>query len=175
MKAPRYNGQVYEVGPLARMVVNYLAGNEVVKGLVDSVLSHFTAGPQVLFSVLGRHVARALECKYIADSMADWVLELESGGPVFVGYEIPEEASGVGLTGAPRGALGHWVRIENKKIASYQCVVPTTWNASPRDGQGQPGPMEQALAGVKVADEENPLEVMRVVHSFDLCLACAVH
>ena len=175
IKTPRYNGQVYEVGPLARMVVNYLAGNEVVKGLVDSVLARFKVGPQVLFSVLGRHAARALECKYIADSMADWVLELEPGGPVFAEYEIPEEASGVGLTGAPRGALGHWVAIENREIANYQCVVPTTWNASPWDGQDQPGPMEQALTGVKVADEENPLEVMRVVHSFDLCLACAVH
>lgn len=175
IKAPRYNGQVYEVGPMARMVVNYLAGNEVVKGLLDSVLSRFKADPQVLFSVLGRHAARALECKYIADSMAAWVLELELGGPVFVEYEIPEEASGVGLTGAPRGALGHWVTIQDKKIAKYQCVVPTTWNASPRDGRGQPGPMEQALTGVKVADEDNPLEVMRVVHSFDLCLACAVH
>ncbi len=175
LKAPRYDGQVYEVGPLARVMVNYLAGNEAVKGLVDSLLSYFKASPQALFSVLGRHAARALECKYIADSMANWVLELEPGGPVFVEYEIPEEARGAGLTDAPRGALGHWVTIKDKKIANYQCVVPTTWNASPRDGKGQPGPMEQALTGLKVADEENPLEVMRVVHSFDLCLACAVH
>jgi hydrogenase large subunit len=175
IKAPRYDGQVYEVGPLARMVVNYVGGNSAVRGLVDPVLSRFNAGPEALFSVLGRHAARALECKYVADSMADWILELKPGQPVYTEYVIPEEATGMGLVCGPRGALGHWIRIEDHKIANYQCVVPTTWNASPRDDQGQPGPIEQALIGTKVRDQENPFEIVRIVRSFDPCLACAVH
>jgi hydrogenase large subunit len=175
IKSPRYDGKVYEVGPLARMVVNYVAGDAAVKGLVDPVLSHFDAGPEALFSVLGRHAARALECKYVADSMADWVLQLKPGEPVYTEYSIPEQASGMGLVCGPRGALGHWIQIEDHKIANYQCVVPTTWNASPRDDQGQPGPIEQALIGTKIKDEENPFEIVRIVRSFDPCLACAVH
>ena len=175
IKAPRYDDTVYEVGPLARMVVNYVGGNPAVKELVDPVLSHFDAGPEALFSVLGRHAARALECKYVADSMADWVLQLKPGEPVYSEYTIPEEASGMGLVCGPRGALGHWIRIEDGKIANYQCVVPTTWNASPKDDKDRPGPIEQALIGTKVKDEENPFEIVRIVRSFDPCLACAVH
>ncbi|HJX37884.1 MAG TPA: nickel-dependent hydrogenase large subunit [Anaerolineae bacterium] len=175
LKSPRYDGKVYEVGPLARMVVNYVGGNSAVKGLIDPALTHFGAAPGALFSVLGRHAARALECKYVADSMADWVLQLKPGEPVYTEYELPEEASGMGLVCGPRGALGHWIRIENGRIANYQCVVPTTWNASPRDDQGQPGPIEQALLGTKIRDEENPFEIVRIVRSFDPCLACAVH
>jgi hydrogenase large subunit len=175
LKSPRYDGKVYEVGPLARMVVNYAAGDSAVKGLVDPVLAHFGAGPDALLSVLGRHAARALECKYVADSMADWLLQLDPDEPVYTEYELPMEASGMGLVCGPRGALGHWVRIEDGKIANYQCVVPTTWNASPRDDQDQPGPIEQALMGTKIKDEQNPFEIVRIVRSFDPCLACAVH
>jgi hydrogenase large subunit len=175
IKSPRYDGKVYEVGPLARMVVSYAAGNSTVKSLVDPVLAHFGAGPEALFSVLGRHAARALECKYVADSMADWLLQLNPDEPVYTEYELPEEASGMGLVCGPRGALGHWVQIEDGKIANYQCVVPTTWNASPRDDRGQPGPIEQALIGTKIKDETNPFEIVRIVRSFDPCLACAVH
>jgi hydrogenase large subunit len=175
IKAPRYDGQVYEVGPLARMVVTYARGDEQVKALVDSVLSHFDAPIQALFSVLGRHAARALECKLIADAMADWVLQLKPGEPVYADYELPETAQGVGLVAAPRGALGHWIRIENGVIANYQCVVPSTWNLSPRDDRDQPGPVEQALIGTRVKDEANPFEVVRIVRAFDPCLACAVH
>ncbi|HEM61575.1 MAG TPA: nickel-dependent hydrogenase large subunit [Chloroflexi bacterium] len=175
IKSPRYDGKVYEVGPLARMVVNYAAGNSTVKSLVDPVLSHFGAGPEALFSVLGRHAARALECKYVADSMVDWLLQLNPDEPVYTEYELPEEASGMGLVCGPRGALGHWIQIEDGKIANYQCVVPTTWNASPRDDKGQPGPIEQALIGTKIRDERNPFEIVRIVRSFDPCLACAVH
>ncbi|MDH4208885.1 MAG: nickel-dependent hydrogenase large subunit, partial [Anaerolineae bacterium] len=163
------------VGPLARMVISYVAGDSTVKDLVDPLLAHFGAGPGALFSVLGRHAARALECKYVADSMADWVLQLKPGEPVYTEYELPDEASGMGLVCGPRGALGHWVKIEDGKIANYQCVVPTTWNASPRDDQDQPGPIEQALIGTKVKDENNPFEIVRIVRSFDPCLACAVH
>jgi hydrogenase large subunit len=175
LKAPRYDGKVYEVGPLARMVVAYAAGDPVVKKLVDDTLAHFGAGPAALFSVLGRHAARALECKLVADAMVDWVLALKPGDPVYAEYEVPSEGEGMGLWGAPRGALGHWIKIENGKIRNYQCVVPSTWNLSPRDDSGQPGPVEQAITGTKIKDESNPFEIGRIVRSFDPCLACAVH
>jgi hydrogenase large subunit len=174
-KAPRYNGEVYEVGPLARVVATYLSGNETVKKLVDSVLSHFKATPQALYSVLGRHAARALYCKYTADSMPGWLLELKPGEPAYVEYELPDEASGMGLVDGARGALGHWVQIKDKKIANYQCVVPSTWNMGPKDDKEQPGPVEQALIGTKIRDENNPFEIVRIIRSFDPCLACAIH
>lgn len=175
IKSPRYQGKVHEVGPLARIVVNYARGNEAVKPLVDSALSELKAGPAALFSVMGRHLARALECKLVADAMADWVLELSPGEPVYAPYKIPEEGEGAGMTEAPRGALGHWVTLTEGKIGHYQCVVPTTWNASPRDAGGNPGPIEQAITGTKIKDEQNPFEIVRIVRSFDPCLACAVH
>ncbi|HIC95169.1 TPA: nickel-dependent hydrogenase large subunit [Candidatus Bipolaricaulota bacterium] len=175
LKAPRYNGKVYEVGPLARLLVNYAEGNPRVKVLVDQALGELRVEPQALFSVLGRHLARALDCKLVADAMAEWVMELDPGGSVYTEYELPDSAQGFGLVEAPRGALGHWLRIEEGKIAHYQCVVPTTWNVSPRDKDGRPGPLEQALEGTKVRDERNPFEIVRIVRSFDPCLACAVH
>jgi hydrogenase large subunit len=175
LKAPRYDGQVYEVGPLAGMLTTYASGNPKVKSLVDSTLGHFKASPAALFSVLGRHAARALAAKYLADSMGEWLLQLKPGEPTFVPYELPEEGQGVGIIDAARGALGHWVEIKEKKIANYQCVVPTTWNASPRDDSSTPGAIEQALIGTKVKDEANPFEIVRIVRSFDPCLACAVH
>jgi len=167
IKSPRYNGSVHEVGPLARMVVSYTAGEPTVQKLVNDTLAHFGAGPEALFSVLGRHAARALECKFVADKMANWILELKPGEPVCTEYETPTEGNGVGLWEAPRGSLGHWIRIEDKKIANYQCVPPTNWNASPRDDKAQPGPIEQALVGTEVKDERNPFEVVRIVRSFD--------
>jgi hydrogenase large subunit len=175
LKSPRYDGRVHEVGPLARMVVAYARGHEKVKGLIDTALAQIGAPVEALLSALGRHAARALETKLVADAMADWVLQLKPGEPVYADYELPDEAQGMGLTEAPRGALGHWLAIKDGRIASYQCVVPTTWNASPRDQRDQPGPVEQALQGVKVRDEENPFELVRIVRSFDPCLACAVH
>jgi len=129
----------------------------------------------VMFSVLGRHAARALDTKIVADSMPDWLLQLEPGEPAYVAYEIPEEGTGMGLVEGARGALGHWIEIKDKKIANYQCVVPSTWNLSPKDDKEQPGPVEQALIGTKVKDEENPFEVVRIVRAFDPCIACAVH
>ena len=174
-KAPRYDGKVYEVGPLARMAVTYASGEPTVKNMIDSVLSKFKAGPEVLFSVLGRHAARALYTKYVADSMPGWLLQLKPGEPAYVDYEIPDEAKGMGLVDAARGALGHWIEIKDKKIANYQCVVPSTWNLGPKDDNGQPGPVEQALIGTKIRDESNPFEIGRIVRSFDPCLACAVH
>lgn len=175
LKAPRYDGQVYEVGPLARMVVAYAAGDQTVQQLVNDTLAYFHAGPEVLFSTLGRHAARALECKYVADKMVGWLMELKPGEPVCVDYTTPVEAEGMGLWEAPRGALGHWISIKDSKIANYQCVVPTTWNASPKDDQGQPGPIEQAVTGTRIKDESNPFEIVRIVRSFDPCIACAVH
>ena len=175
LKAPRYNGLPHEVGPLARALVAFAKGAEPLKGLVSGTLSALGAGPEKLFSVLGRHAARALECKVVADSMVHWLLELQPGEPHCAEFRIPREGQGMGLTEGPRGALGHWIQIRDRKIANYQLVVPTTWNASPRDEKGQPGPIEQALVGVKVKNESNPVEVLRVVRSFDPCLACAVH
>ena len=175
IKAPRYDGKVYEVGPLARVAVTYASGDPVVKGLVDSTLSHFKASPKALFSVLGRHAARALYCKIVADSMPAWLLQLKPGEPAYTAYEIPDEGMGMGLVDGARGALGHWVQVKDKKIANYQCVVPTTWNGSPRDDKNQPGPLEQALIGTKVNDENNPFEIVRIIRSFDPCIACAVH
>ena len=174
-KAPRYQGKVYEVGPLANMLVSYHAGRPEVKNLVGGLLSELAAEPGVLNSVLGRHAARALETKMVADKMADWVLELQPGAPVCARYEVPQEAEGMGLTSAPRGSLGHWMKIKDGVIDHYQLVVPTTWNVSPKDEKEQPGPIEQALLGTKVRDAQNPFELVRIVRSFDPCLACAVH
>jgi len=177
-KSPRLNGQAHEVGPLARMLVSYAAGNETVKAAVDGLLRAAGAEADALHSTLGRHAARALETRLVADTMAEWVLELKPGEPTCAPYdiaELPDEGEGAGLTGAPRGALGHWVQVEGGKIARYQLVVPTTWNVSPKSGDGEPGPIEQALLGTKVADEQNPFELVRIVRSFDPCLACAVH
>ncbi len=175
VKAPRYGRKVYEVGPLARIVVSYANGDQMIKGLVDTALAQLKVPISALFSVMGRHLARALSAKIIADNLEKWVLELKPGQPTYISYEIPEEAAGMGLTEGARGALGHWIEIKDKKIANYQAVVPTTWNASPRDDEGNPGPMEQALIGTRIKDKDNPFELVRIVRSFDPCLACAIH
>ena len=174
-KSPRYGGKVYEVGPLARMLVSYHAGREQVKEMVDDLLGELKAEPEALNSLPGRHAARAFETKLVADSMAKWVLELKPDEPVCAPYEVPEDAEGMGIIGAPRGALGHWMGIKEAKIERYQLVVPTTWNDSPKDDKEQPGPIEQSLIGTKVRDSQNPYELVRIVRSFDPCLACAIH
>ncbi|MFC2038549.1 nickel-dependent hydrogenase large subunit [Chloroflexota bacterium] len=175
VKSPRYDGKVYEVGPLARVAVSYANGNPEIKQLVDSSLAHLGAKPSALFSVMGRHLARALNAKVLADNCEKWLLELKPGEPTYVEYEIPEQAKGFGITEGSRGALGHWIEIKDYKIENYQCVVPTTWNASPRDDNGNPGPIEQAIMGTKIRDKDNPVEIVRIVRSFDPCLACAIH
>lgn len=176
IKAPRYNGIVMEVGPLARVMVSYLKGKDLkLKKIIDNLLSNLGKKPGDLVSVMGRHAARAIEAKIVADKCAEWVDELVPGKPSFKDFDIPKTGSGTGLTEAPRGALGHWLTIRNHKIERYQCVVPTTWNCSPRDDKEIPGPVEQALEGAPVADEKNPLEAARIVRSFDPCIACAVH
>lgn len=176
VKSPRYEDKVCEVGPLARMAVNHLQdSNPTTSRLVSDTLNKLNLPVTALFSVLGRHAARALETKVVADKCAEWVMQLDPSKPVHTKFEITDQSTGMGLTEGPRGALGHWITIKDKKIDSYQAVVPTTWNASPRDDKNQLGPIEQALIGTPVADPDNPVEPLRVVRSFDPCLACAIH
>jgi Ni,Fe-hydrogenase I large subunit len=176
VKSPRYDKKVYEVGPLARMVVNHMQNsNPAASKLLTHTIQELNIPVTSLFSVLGRHAARALETKLVADKCAEWVMQLDPSKPVHTPFQIPEESTGMGMTDAPRGALGHWITIKGRKIDNYQAVVPTTWNASPRDDKNQPGPIEQALIGTPVADPDNPIEPLRVVRSFDPCLACAIH
>ncbi len=175
IKSPRYDGQVMEVGPLARMLAGYANGDTEIQSMVNGVLAHFGAGPSALFSTLGRHAARAIECKLVAQKLKNWVLELKPGEPTFTDFPLEVTNRGMGLHEAPRGALGHWLDVQGGKVKNYQAVVPTTWNAGPMDTKGQPGPMEQSLIGTKVKDEKNPFELVRIVRAYDPCLSCAVH
>ena len=176
LKAPRYRGHVMEVGPLARVVVNYHDPSvSWVKKEVDGFLASTKLPVERLFSVLGRHVARGLEALWVAKQALVWLDEIEIDGPPAVDFKIPKRATGFGLTEAPRGALGHWLAIDDYRIQRYQCIVPTTWNCSPKDDRGQSGAVEQAIEGTFVANASQPMEVGRIVRSFDPCLACAVH
>ena len=176
LKAPRYDGHVVEVGPLARLLVAYHDGSRpAVKAAVDDLLKAIGREPKDLVSMLGRHAARALEARLLVERCTEWVEQLVPDQPAGVDFTIPESGQGIGLTEAARGALGHWIEIRGRKISNYQCVVPTTWNCSPRDDRDRPGAMENALIGTPVADPKQPIEVARVIRSFDPCLACAVH
>ncbi len=212
IKAPRYGttATVYEVGPLARMVNTYLSGTQVtaddtvvggtslgealggaslgaysVTALVGAALGLVSQGPAALYSALGRHAARALEAKYIADLMAGtggaqaaWVDQLVADAPCYTYKRIPKQIStGYGLTEAPRGALGHWIKIEGRKVAKYQCVVPSTWNFSPTSNGVDKGAVEQALIGSTIGGDATSqvINILRLVHPFDCCIACAVH
>ena len=187
VKAPRFQDKPMQVGPLAQVLVGYVTGHELTKKYVDQALSTIsslagsTISPQALQSTPGRHVARAVRTAVIADlALKHWehlVANIDRGDlEIFVPPEFPRgRQMGFGFHEAPRGALSHWIVIENGTIANYQCVVPSTWNAGPRDEKGQPGPYEACLAGNPVADPEKPLEVLRTIHSFDPCLACAIH
>ncbi len=180
MKAPRYNNEPMEVGPLARVLVAYGKGHEPTKKAVDGLLKTLGVPADALFSTLGRTAARALETKIIADAMEGWMTELVTNlkngdNKTFEPYEMPDEASGAGLNDVPRGALGHWIQIKDKKIANYQMVVPSTWNLGPRCNNDKMGPIEEALIGTPVADAKRPLEILRTIHSFDPCIACGVH
>jgi [NiFe] hydrogenase large subunit/hydrogenase large subunit len=185
LKSPRYDDQPMEVGPLARMLVAYVSGHARVKELVGAVVKSLNIGPEALFSTLGRVAARGLETQLLAEKMGDWVDAL---GANMASGELrihdnskwepsswPADAMGAGFHEAPRGALGHWVSIHNGVINNYQCVVPSTWNAGPRDAKGRRGPYEEALLETPVADPKRPLEILRTVHSFDPCMACGVH
>ena len=185
LKAPRYQDHAMEVGPLSRMLVAYASGHPDVKPVVDAVLAKLNAPAAALFSTLGRVGARAIEAKVMAAQVTKWVAELGDklghgnllihNGEKWDPDTWPKQAQGWGFHEAPRGSLGHWVHIEDKKIQNYQCVVPTTWNAGPRDAKGQRGAYEAALLKTPIADPERPVEILRTVHSFDPCLACAVH
>jgi hydrogenase large subunit len=185
LKAPRYDGKPMEVGPLARMVVGYAAGQKDIKEAVDGLLKKLNAPPTVLFSTLGRIAARALETQIMVNKLHDWVEELASNmahGKTAIFNPVkwdpstwPASASGYGWHEAPRGALGHWIEISGKSIKNYQAVVPTTWNGGPRDATGQRGAYEASLLNTPVADPNRPVELLRTIHSFDPCIACAVH
>jgi hydrogenase large subunit len=185
LKAPRWDGRAVEVGPLARVLVLYAAGHAGTRALVDRALATLGLPFAALYSTLGRTLARAVETVVFATAMRDMLdaLEAEANAGAVATFNgerwdpatWPYRARGFGFTEAPRGALGHWVVIEDGRIANYQMVVPTTWNASPRDDQGRPGGYEAALVGIKLARADVALEALRTVHSFDPCLACAVH
>lgn len=185
LKTPRWQGKPMEVGPLARMLVGYARGNENIKTNIDEALSRLGVGKDALFSALGRTLARGLETKilvhFLKQTFDELIANIKAGdsktfnGDKWEPSSWPKKATGVGITEAPRGALGHWVKIENGKISLYQAVVPTTWNASPIDNKGQKGPYEAALIGTPMADPQKPLEILRIIHSFDPCLACAAH
>ncbi|HET7789515.1 MAG TPA: nickel-dependent hydrogenase large subunit [Gemmatimonadales bacterium] len=186
MKAPRYEGKPMEVGPLARMLVAFASGHEEARVLVKEVLDRLQVGPAALFSTLGRTGARGIETVLLARRLSHWYDDLVArikGGDTrtFAGEKWepeswPAKAQGYGYLDAPRGALGHWVEIEGGKISRYQCVVPSTWNCSPRDGQGVPGPYEAALMdNHPLAKPDQPIEILRTIHSFDPCMACGVH
>ena len=185
VKAPRWRGHAMEVGPLARYVVAYASGNEEIKAQVDGLLGALGLPLTALFSTLGRTAARGLECSWAAHKMRvvfdDMMANLKAGDTATSNMDLwepsswPRDAKGVGRVEAPRGALGHWVHIKDSKIENYQAIVPTTWNASPRDPAGNIGAYEAALLGTPMANAEQPLEILRTIHSFDPCLACATH
>jgi [NiFe] hydrogenase large subunit len=175
LKAPRYNGEPMEVGPLARVLVAYGRNNRYMVPAVNDFLGKTGLVLNDLHSTLGRIAARAIETKVIADAMDGWLNQLTSGQGTYTPATMPATASGYGLNEAPRGALGHWISISAGKIGNYQMVVPSTWNLGPRCASGKRGPVEAALIGTAVKDPAKPVEVLRTVHSFDPCLACAVH
>ena len=180
MKAPRYDGKVVETGPLAQVLVAYSQGHPAVKPVVDQVLSTLGAGPEALFSTLGRTAARGIETLAIAHQTGVWLEELKDNlasgdNKIVENCEVPKSGRGVGFVNAPRGGLSHWIVIEDGKIANFQLVVPSTWNLGPRDAQGQRSAVEEALIGTPVADPKRPVEILRTVHSFDPCIACGVH
>ncbi len=180
IKAPRYQNRACEVGPLARVLTAYAVGHPQVKAQVAATLSHLSIPASALFSTLGRTAARAIETLVIGEAMQDWVMALvdnlkRGDTRTAAAFEMPENGQGCGLNDVPRGALGHWVQIKNRKIERYQYVVPSTWNLGPRDADGHLSPVEEALIGTPVADASRPVEVLRTVHSFDPCIACAVH
>jgi Ni,Fe-hydrogenase I large subunit len=185
LKSPRYDGQPMEVGPLSRMLVAYASGHEAVKKQVDGALAHLGVGAEALFSTLGRVAARGIETLVLSEKMGEWADALAANmarrelriadNSKWEPSTWPEDCTGAGFHEAPRGALGHWVHIRKGRIENYQCVVPSTWNAGPRDATGKRGPYEEALLGTPVAKPDQPVEILRTIHSFDPCMACGVH
>ena len=185
LKTPRWKDNPMEVGPLARLLVSYASGRTDVKDVVNEALQRLNVPVTALFSTLGRTAARGLETQLVVHWMKEFYDELlaqvRNGHTSTFTREKwepstwPATAEGVGLSEAPRGALAHWIRINDGKIENYQLVVPSTWNASPRDGAGKRSAYEASLIGTKIANAEQPVEILRTIHSFDPCIACAVH
>lgn len=185
LKAPRWRGHAMEVGPLARYIIGYVQKNPEFKDPVDMVLKKLDVPLTALFSTLGRTAARGLECQWAAEKMRYFqdrlIANLKAGDSTTANVEKwdpstwPQASKGVGFTEAPRGALGHWIQIKDGKIDNYQCIVPTTWNGSPRDPAGNIGAFEASLLGTPLAKADQPLEILRTLHSFDPCLACSTH
>ena len=185
IKAPRWKGHAMEVGPLARWIVGYAQGKAEFKEPVDKLLKDLGLPTTALFSTLGRTAARALECQWAAYKMRHFqnklIANIKAGDSSTANVDKwdpktwPSEVKGVGFTEAPRGALAHWIKIKDGKIENYQAVVPTTWNGSPRDPQGNIGAFEASLMNTPMADPNQPVEILRTLHSFDPCLACSTH
>ncbi len=185
IKSPRWKGHAMEMGPLARIIMMYASGHAPTVALTNESLGRLGLPFDALYSVMGRNLARALECQILTDALPAWQAQLQANikaGDVRTFNETqwerstwPSHAQGVGCLEAPRGSLAHWIVIDDGLISNYQAVVPTTWNAGPRDAAGVAGPYEAALEGIHLADPKQPLEILRTVHSFDPCLACAVH
>ena len=183
IKAPRYDGKTMECGPLARVLVSYQKGNRFIKPFVDEFLSECDLELMDLCTTGGRNAARAIESAYIGEYLFKFINTLVENikyyyTQTWIKYDfeaLPKKAKGRAFFEVPRGVLSHFVNIEDQKIKNYQVIAPTTWNASPKDSKNQRGPYEEALIGIKLEDPSKPLEVLRVLHSFDPCLACAVH
>jgi hydrogenase large subunit len=185
LKSPRWKGHAMETGPLARVLMMYASGHEPTRELADKTLAQLDLPLAAMYSTMGRTAARALECKILADSMPQWydslMANIKAGDVRTFNQALwepstwPGHAQGVGFVEAPRGSLAHWIVIDDGRISNYQAVVPTTWNAGPRDASGTDGPYEAALKGHSLLDPKQPLEILRTIHSFDPCLACAVH
>ena len=183
IKSPLYDDERMEVGPLARMIVGVARGDERISKYVTTFLKNGNLPIKVLFSTVGRTAARAIETELMVDIMMTWIDELASNvahGDLSTWTEfnfdnVSKDAQGFGIEEAPRGGLGHWIKIKDGKVANYQAVVPSTWNAAPRDYKGRLGAYESSLIGTKVANPDQPLEILRTIHSFDPCIACAVH
>ncbi|AGK57336.1 hydrogenase large subunit [Hyphomicrobium denitrificans 1NES1] len=185
IKAPRWRGHAMEVGPLARYVIAYAQGHKEITEQINLVLKTLDVPVDALFSTLGRTAARALEaqrcCRLQRYFMDKLIANIKAGDTSTANIDKwnpetwPKEVKGVGFTEAPRGALAHWIKIKDSKIDNYQCVVPTTWNGSPRDNEGNIGAFEASLMDTKVERAEEPVEILRTIHSFDPCLACSTH
>jgi len=186
LKSPRWKGHAMEVGPLARVLMLYASGHEQTRELVGMTLNKLDIPVEALFSTLGRTAARTLETKILADAMQGWyddlIANIKAGDTRTFNETLwepsswPKRAQGVGFMEAPRGGLAHWIVIEDEKISNYQAVVPSTWNAGPRDASNQPGAYEAALQdNHTLFDPQQPVEILRTIHSFDPCIACAVH
>jgi [NiFe] hydrogenase large subunit len=181
MKSPRYDGEPFEVGPLARVLVAYAKGHKEIKKVVDMTLERLNVPVTALLSTLGRTAARGIETLVIGNAMESWINDLvenirKGDKKLYQPWTMPEgTVRGKGLNDVARGALGHWIEIKDGKIENYQYVVPSTWNLGPRCSNDKPGPVETALIGTPVANVNQPVEILRTVHSFDPCIACAVH